>query len=147
MVISIIRQPSAKGCTISTWYVDGQRFCVGLEDVVRGQGQPKIFGQTAIPTGTYQVQVTMSTRFKRRLPLLSDLPGKATLFGGRLLGTCGIRIHPGNYATDTEGCLLPGVAVAAGGTMVSNSRIAFEKLFARIETALAKSEPVTITIR
>jgi hypothetical protein len=147
MVINIVRKPSAHGCTISTWQVDGQPFCFGLEDVVRGQGEPKVFGRTAIPAGTYQVQVTMSTRFKRRLPLLSDLPGKATLFGNRLLGTCGIRIHPGNTAADTEGCLLPGMAVVAGGTMVSNSRIAFEKLFARIETARAKHEPVTLTIR
>jgi hypothetical protein len=147
MVISIIRKPSAKGCTISTWYVDTQLFCVGLEDVVRGQGAPKIFGQTAIPVGTYQVKVTMSRRFKRRLPELSDMPGHATLFGGRLIGDCGIRIHPGNYATDTEGCLLPGLTVAAGGTMVTSSKIAFEKLFARIETALEKHEPVTLTIR
>jgi len=147
MVISIIRKPSEKGCTISNWYVDGQPFCVGLEDVVRGQGQPKIFGQTAIPAGTYQVKVTMSNRFKRRLPELSDLPGKVTMFGGRVIGSCGIRIHPGNYATDTQGCLLPGLTVAAGGTMVTNSRIAFEKLFARIETAIEKEEPVTITIR
>jgi len=147
MVISIIRRPSEKGCTISTWYVDNQPFCVGLEDVVRGQGQPKIFGQTAIPTGSYQVKVTMSTRFKRRLPQLFDFPGKVTMFGNRPIGACGIRIHPGNYATDTEGCLLPGLTVAAGDTMVTNSRIAFEKLFARIETAIEKEEPVTVTIR
>ena len=147
MVISIIRKPTEKGCTISTWYVDNAPFCVGLEDVVRGQGQPKIFGQTAIPAGTYQVKVTMSTRFKRRLPQLFDMPGKVTMFGSRAIGNCGIRIHSGNYATDTEGCLLPGLAVAAGGTMVTNSRIAFERLFARIETAIENNEPVTVTIR
>jgi hypothetical protein len=147
MVISIIRKPSANGCTISSWYVNGQAFCVGIEDVVRGQGQPKVFGQTAIPAGTYRVRVTMSTRFKRLLPELSDMPGKVTTFGGRVLGACGIRIHPGNYAVDTEGCLLPGTTVAAGGTMVTNSRTAFNNLFALIEQAVAVHEPITLTIR
>jgi hypothetical protein len=147
MVISIIRKPSANGCTLSSWYINGQPFCVGIEDVVRGQGQPKVFGQTAIPTGTYQVRVTMSTHFKRELPLLTDMPGHTTLFGGRPIGECGVRIHPGNYATDTEGCLLPGTAIADGGTMVTNSRAAFNALFALIQDALAKHEPVTVTIR
>ncbi|MDJ0367373.1 DUF5675 family protein [Hymenobacter sp. H14-R3] len=147
MVISIIRKPSEKGCTLSAWYVDGAPFCVGMEDVVRGQGQPKIFGQTAIPAGTYQVHFSLSTRFKRVLPLLSDMPGKQTFFGGRLIGLCGIRIHPGNYATDTEGCLLPGLAIAAGGTMVTSSRLAFDRLFQRMQNAITAGEPITLTIR
>jgi hypothetical protein len=147
MVISIIRKPSEKGCTLSTWYVDGQYQCVGIEDVVRGQGQPKVHGQTAIPAGTYRVRNTMSTRFKRILPQLFDQPGKTTLFGSRPIDNCGVRIHSGNYATDTEGCLLPGTTVAAGGTMVTNSRVAFDSLFAKINEALARKETITLTIR
>jgi hypothetical protein len=118
-----------------------------MEDVVRGQGQPKVFGQTAIPAGTYRLRNTQSTRFKRVLPQLFDEPGKTTLFGNRPIGECGIRIHPGNYATDTEGCLLPGSAIATGGTMVTNSRVAFDSLFAKINEALARKETITVTIR
>jgi hypothetical protein len=147
VVISIIRKASANGCTLSNWYVDGQPQCVGIEDVVRGPAELKVHGKTAIPAGTYQVKVTFSNRFQRLLPELSDMPGKRTLFGDRLIGNCGVRIHPGNYATDTEGCLLPGTSTAGGGTMVTNSRVAFEALFAKINRALERQEPITLTIR
>lgn len=147
MVISIIRKPSENGCTLSTWYVDGKYQCVGIEDPVRGQDQPKIFGQTAIPVGTYQVRNTMSTRFRKVLPQLFDQPGHTTLFGSRPISECGIRIHSGNYATDTEGCLLPGNGIAAGGTMVTSSVVTFNKLMDKITRALASGEGVMLTIR
>ena len=74
--------------------------CWALEDVVREvPGEPveawKVKGQTAIPRGTYAVRVTRSNRFKTDLPLLLDVPGFA-----------GVRLHGGNTAADTEGCIL-----------------------------------------
>lgn len=146
MHLTIIRQPSAKGCTLSTWYIDGQRVCVGIEDVVRGPSEAKVFGKTAIPVGTYRLLVTLSARFKRRLPLLVNQPGGTIRFGDQLIDHCGVRIHPGNTAADTEGCLLPGSAFGAAGASVTASRVAFDKLFTRIELALAAHEPVTLTI-
>jgi hypothetical protein len=147
VVISIIRRPSAKGATLSTWYVNGQQQCVGVEDVVRGPAEAKVFGKTAIPAGTYRVVLTESTRFKRILPLLIDLPGKVTRFGNRPIGECGVRIHPGNYAADTEGCLLPGSAFGADGASVTSSRVAFDRLFTQMQAAHAAGEPITLTIK
>ena len=146
MLLSIIRQPSQRGATLSTWYVDGQRQCYGIEDVVRGQAEPKVFGQTAIPAGTYRVLLTMSARFQRVLPLLIDLPGHVTRFGTRPIGECGVRIHPGNTAADTEGCLLPGSAFGADGASVTASRVAFDQLFAKMQAAHAAGAPITLTI-
>lgn len=83
-------------------FVDGRFFAWSLEDVVRERpGQPvqdwKIPARTAIPVGTYGLEVTMSNRFKRPLPLLLNVPGFE-----------GVRIHRGNTAEDTEGCIIVG---------------------------------------
>lgn len=80
--------------------------CDTLEDKDRGLKQTdniayikakKIFGQTAIPYGTYKVTITYSPKFKKYLPLINDVKGFT-----------GIRIHSGNTANDTEGCILVG---------------------------------------
>ncbi len=131
MKIDIKRRPSTATSTLSEWLVDGVFECYGIEDVVRPAGE-KVWGKTAIPAGTYQVVVSWSPRFKRQLPLLLNVPGFA-----------GVRIHSGNTSADTEGCLLPGTG--AGKDMVTNSRVAFDKLFKKIEAA-AKKGRVLLTI-
>ena len=152
MVLSIIREPSAQGATLSTWYVDGKLQCVGLEDVVRPYGE-YVYSKTAIPAGTYHVIVNRSQRFSAKaghdvfLPLLIDVPGHERLFGGRPVGTCGIRIHGGNRPEDTEGCLLPGSRVGANGASVEASQAAFQPLFAKIQAALKAGDTVTVTIQ
>lgn len=124
--------------TIGSLDVDGQWQCWTLEDTVREvPGQPvaawKIYGQTAIPYGRYRVQVTPSPRFKRDLPLLLDVPGYA-----------GVRIHPGNTAADTEGCILVGADRYAKS--VGRSRLAFDNLLIEINQALRRGQPVWLHI-
>jgi hypothetical protein len=122
--------------------VDGREECFILEDFDRGltQSMPldqikklKVPGQTAIPSGRYKVIIDMSNRFKRRLPLLLNVPGYA-----------GVRMHPGNTAENTEGCLLPGVVRTKD--FVSSSRVAFEKLFLKMDAADKHGEEIFITI-
>lgn len=80
--------------TIGKLYVDGRYFADTLEDAVR---EVKIPGKTAIPAGTYAVVYNMSKRFKKMMPLLLNVPGFE-----------GVRIHAGNTAGDTDGCILVG---------------------------------------
>ena len=131
MTLTMRRKHLTPQSTISTLDVDGVFECWILEDVVRAPGV-KVAGKTAIPAGRYEVVVTFSNRFQRMLPLLLRVP----MFEG-------IRIHPGNTAADTEGCLLPGITRAVD--YVGNSRMAFDKLFAKIEAA-AKVGKVWIEI-
>ena len=127
-------------CTIGTLSVDGKTECFVLEDVVRGGADPatvaqwKIHGKSAIPKGTYKVIIAYSPHFDCDLPLLRGVPG----FDG-------IRIHPGNVAADTEGCLLVGRTKMHD--FVGESRAAFVELEAKIDAALDAGEDVTIEIR
>ncbi|MCF0223813.1 MAG: hypothetical protein HUK20_06050 [Fibrobacter sp.] len=55
-----------------------------------------------IPCGTYDVDVTYSPKFKKKLPLLVN-------YGLGVGDGRGIRIHSGNNAeTDSKGCVLVG---------------------------------------
>ncbi len=96
----------------------------------------KVAGKSAIPQGRYRVTLTMSKRFGRTLPLVNMVEG----FDG-------IRIHPGNTAADTEGCLLPGMSVAPADNSVLESRHAFEKVYKLIDDTLMTGEDVFLEIR
>ena len=131
MQLVLQRGPSRDGCTIGRLTIDGKAECWTLEDVVRSG--PKVPRETAIPAGTYKVTVSMSPRFGVRLPLLLAVPGFE-----------GIRIHPGNTAADTEGCIL--VGSDKGKAAILRSRAAFEKLLPKLEAAVSRGEPITIEI-
>ncbi len=122
---------------------DGQHYCCTLEDVDRGldskMSTDKILSIkkphiTAIPTGRYEVTVTYSPHFRRNLPLLNNVPGYS-----------GVRVHPGNTAEDTDGCILVGENTAKG--RVNNSKHWFALVMRQIITALSKGEKVFITIK
>lgn len=138
MKLKIVRTWCNPNCTIGLLTVNGTNECFTLEDVIRQvPGRMvkdwKVAGQTAIPRGVYPVTITYSNRFKRELPLVDDVEGFT-----------GIRIHPGNTAEDTEGCIL--VGRTKGPDCVYESRNAFNDLFAKIQTALNAGERVTLEV-
>lgn len=133
MELLLKRRASNKVGTIGELFVNGKHECYICEDIIRPNGQ-KMFGETAIPAGTYPIYNTFSPRFGKYLPLLANVPGYA-----------GIRIHPGNTPADTEGCLLPGTDIRMDASGVDKSVVAFNALFAKIK-AVEKREKITITI-
>lgn len=143
MLITIDRAWKRDGYTISRLYVNGALFgCNTLEDTDRGLTQDmsleeikkvKVYGETAIPSGSYECVYTYSNRFKKMLPLLLNVPG----FDG-------IRIHSGNSAKDTLGCILVGKNDKKG--WVSNSRFWTDKLIQSMKVAWDRKEKVTIKI-
>ena len=152
MKLELKRKPSANGCTIGDLFIDGQRVAVTLEDVVRPAAAAKVYGQTAIPAGSYRVIVNRSTRFSAKagkdvfLPLLLNLPGGDIHFGGQRIDDCGVRMHPGNTAADTLGCILVASSVAPDQASICESRIAFTPVLARILVAINAGQQVTMTI-
>lgn len=117
MRLDLYREPSRDGATLGRLLIDGGHFCHTLEDVVR---PVKIPGETAIPPGRYSIVVSYSPRFKRALPLLVDVPQFS-----------GVRMHRGNSAKDTEGCILVGYARAAA--RIWESTKAEQDLIARLK--------------
>ena len=132
MNLKLIRKIFTSESTIGELYVDEVFECYILEDVVRDDGV-KVDGETAIPYGKYPVTVTYSPRFSRYLPLLNNVPNYS-----------GVRIHSGNTAADTEGCLITGTT--QGENIVLQSRDAFNKLYPKLSYASQEGEPISIEI-
>lgn len=130
MEITVKRIAKKQAYTIGKMYIDGAYFCDTLEDRVRDlTKEAKVPGKTAIPTGKYPVIINFSPRFKKNLPLLMNVP----YFSG-------VRIHSGNTAEDTEGCILVGENKAVG--KVLNSRTTFTRLMERLQ----KADKIYITV-
>jgi hypothetical protein len=129
MKLELKRLERTEKSTIGELYVNGKFECYTLEDVERKE---KVYGETAIDKGTYQVVVTYSNAFKQNMPLLLNVPKFQ-----------GIRIHSGNTAKNTLGCILVGQTRSAD--FIGNSRLAYKSLFSKIKDA-AKKEKIYITI-
>lgn len=132
MEIAVRRQKLEEGFTLGEMDVDGKFECYTLEDPVRANGV-KVYGNTAIPAGRYRVLINWSNRFKKHLPILLRVPNFE-----------GVRIHSGNTAKDTEGCIL--VGQGRGRREVWKSRAAMDALMPKIVDAIAAGRPVWITI-
>lgn len=120
--------------TIGELWVNDLHLCDTLEDRVRPEGE-KVYGKTAIPEGTYEVKLTYSPRFKKILPEILNVPNFS-----------GIRIHSLNKAEESEGCIGVGEWNGKDTNWISNSRKAFNKLFAILQEASDRGEKITITI-
>ena len=143
MRILLQRHALKAGYTIGRMEINGRYFCDTLEDTDRGLRESmtedeiaalKVKGATAIPTGTYRIDMqTRSPRFGRVLPRLVSVKGYA-----------GVLIHSGNTADDTEGCILVGENRERG--KVLNSRATLERLLVFLRAAQAEGEEIELTI-
>jgi hypothetical protein len=130
MILTLIRDRTPKDHTAGEIFYNGHSLCYTCEDLVRVE---KIKGKTAIPNGKYRVVLTMSNRFKKILPLLLDVPNYE-----------GVRIHSGNTAEDTEGCILVGLEKTPTG--VGRSRDAMALVMPLIAGAIKRGERVDLEI-
>ena len=140
--------------TIGNLYVDGEWFCNALEDKDRGLSQTmtleeinkiKVYGETAIPTGRYEVRMDIVS------PKYNGVKWYKDNFGGRMprlesvKGFSGILIHSGNTALDSYGCILVGMNKAKG--KVLDSRATFQKLWNTLEQARKAGKTIYLTVQ
>src|SRR3972149_2962891 len=101
MELKLIRKIFTENSTIGDIFIDGKFHSNCIEDKDRGLMQSmaveevkkiKVFGQTCIPYGKYQVMDTYSPKYKKNVPQIVNVKG----FDG-------IRIHSANQATQLEG--------------------------------------------
>jgi len=98
-----------------------------------------------IPPGTYPIEMTDSLdltcdcgpnhSLSHLLPLLDNVPGRSA-----------IRIHSGNWPRNSMGCILVGLQTNPDSNMILQSRAALDSLIPLIQAALARNEPVSVTI-
>ena len=115
---------------------ENKYFCDTLEPTWRdyANGAYKVKGRSAIPEGRYAVVISYSPKFKQWLPILLGVPKFE-----------GIRIHAGNTAKDTEGCILVGKNREVG--KVLDSRKWLYELKQKIVEAKDRGESVWITVK
>lgn len=153
MELKVKRVAKKNEYTIGRLYIDGKYVSDTLEDCDRGltQDMPleeikakKVYGKTAIPTGTYEIDMnTVSPKFKDR--------SWAKPFGGKIptiMNTPGfdrVLIHPGNTKDDTDACLLLGKNSVKG--MVTDSSRTFMSLMTKhLLPAKIRGEKIILTI-
>lgn len=122
--------------TIGDLYVDDTWECFTLEDVDRRLevGGKKIYAETAIPRGKYDVIIDHSNHFNKLLPHILGVPQFE-----------GVRIHSGNTADHTEGCILVGLS-KVNDRFIGSSRAAFDRLFEKMEAAIEAGDKITLEI-
>jgi hypothetical protein len=134
MLLEVKRLYKKDTYTIGVLMVDGEKFSDTLEDKVRDlKSEKKVYGETAIPAGKYKVVMSMSSKFKRVMPYLENVPQFT-----------GIMIHPGNTIKDTLGCILVGENKKKG--QLINSRKYSDELNKRINEAIERKEQVWIEV-
>lgn len=111
---------------------------VSKDAVLRSPTKVQSLKPFAIPEGRYAVVITYSPKFKQWLPLLLGGPDFSRLFKG-------IRIHAGNTAKDTQGCILVGRNQIVG--QVLESRKWLYELKMKIVEAKDRGESVWLTIK
>lgn len=104
-MLTLVRDIRAEEAVLGSLYLNGAFICHTLEKASK-----------VIPCGMYSVQNSKSPKFKRELPLLHNAQVPASR---------GIRIHVGNTAASSSGCVLVGMTREVhllGGSKLNESK-------------------------
>ena len=127
MKLKLIRDKDTGEATLGRLYAEGKLICYTLENTWIDNKR----NISCIPEGNYSIELKEYGRFydKYKHPIikLTDVPGRSEIL-----------IHKGNYAKDTQGCILIGDSL--GENAVWNSSKTYDRLY----NLLSNSTEITI---
>jgi len=119
---------------------DGTLICSTMEDYDRDLDpdgdwkSKKVYGETAIPYGFYELKMQFSNHFQKMMPYVTGVVTHS-----------GVMIHSGNRPADSLGCILVGKRVS--DDVISNSKVTFNDVLIPVLAKYFKSgEPIYIQI-
>lgn len=156
MELKLVRKYCKDEYTIGQLFVETPQGSVWisdtLEDKVRDynkdgdlldEGEEKVYSQTAIPYGKYEVKMTISPKFKNRY--------WAAIYGGivplidNVKHFTGIRFHPAKTAADLSGCVGVGRNTLKG-QLTQSTDMYFNLMDNYLIPAMNRNESITLEI-
>jgi hypothetical protein len=152
MKLKVDRMWKKETYTIGKMYVNGKVFGDTIEDTDRGLRLTmktaeimagKIYGRTAIPTGTYDVKLTYSPKFANNtwgkkyrglVPEIMNVPAWK-----------GVRIHPFNTAEESLGCIAVGKN-SVKGKVLQSTQYYYNLMDKYILPAVKRGEKIELEI-
>ena len=157
MEIRLSRDYKKDKYTIGRLYINDKFFCNTIEDKSRGLSSDmnesqikglKVYGETAIPTGTYTIDMnTISPKFSKYPFYLKTCSGKVPRLQN-VKGFDGILIHVADGpkgATLVQGCIGVGYNTIKGG--LTQGKKVFSDLYRLMLQAKLRGEEIKITIK
>lgn len=156
MELKLVRKYCKDEYTIGQLFVETPQGSVWisdtLEDKVRDynkdgdlldEGEEKVYSQTAIPYGKYEVKMTISPKFKNRY--------WAAIYGGivplidNVKHFTGIRFHPAKTAADLSGCVGVGRNTLKG-QLTQSTDMYFNLMDNYLIPTMNRNESITLEI-
>ncbi len=148
MKLEVLRFSSQSESTLGILFniTNGREFlCFTLEDEFRTQ---KVYGETRIPAGTYEIELRTIGRFHERY--LKKFPEMhiGMLWIRNVPNFSFVLIHIGNRDDDTAACLLVGDTCQQNITeegFIGYSTLAYKRIYPPIANWIASKRKATIT--
>lgn len=143
MYLQLLRLRDNNESTIGTLHANGEFECFTLEDT---HNEPKIFGKTRIPKGTYEIKLRTEGGMNGRYSQKYDFH-EGMLWLQNVENFEWVYFHVGNDEDDTDGCILVGqVCSARDDQSISGSVLAYKALYKKIIVDLKNGVPCTLEV-
>ncbi len=143
--VTLLRYKDDGQTTLGLLFIHNRFFAYALEDTHRDE---KIDGNTRIPQGIYPLELNRNTtdlteRYRNMFPWfdfhieIKNIPNYKSVY-----------IHIGNTHKDTRGCVLvaDGITDSSTQSMITYSRLAFERFYKTLHPLLSENQPLSIQI-